>query len=123
MLFEALKTIEPTSVEAERAFSAMDWFHTKLRNNMGDKTWNKTQKINEKLCEDLKFASSLLRICLKFVVKKKKSVKKKLDKILCATHYYTFVCVLLLVFFIFTLLSNEFHQIGPLNKVFSRRMP
>ena len=39
LLFEALKTIKPTSsVEAERAFSAMGFFATKLRNRMGDKT-------------------------------------------------------------------------------------
>ena len=35
---EAMKTIKPTSVEAERAFSAMGFFATKLRNRMGDKT-------------------------------------------------------------------------------------
>ena len=38
MLFQALKTIKPTSVEAERAFSAMGFFATKIRNRMGDKT-------------------------------------------------------------------------------------
>ena len=38
LLFEALKTIKPTSVEAERAFSAMGFFATKIRNRMGDKT-------------------------------------------------------------------------------------
>ena len=38
LLFKALKTIKPTSVEAERAFSAMGFFVTKLRNRMGDET-------------------------------------------------------------------------------------
>ena len=38
LLFEALKTIKPTSVEAERAFSAMGFIATKVRNRMGDKT-------------------------------------------------------------------------------------
>ena len=38
LLFEALKTIKPTSVDAERAFSAMGFFQPKLRNRMGDKT-------------------------------------------------------------------------------------
>ena len=38
LLFKALKTIKPTSVEAERAFSAMGWFVTKIRNRMSDKT-------------------------------------------------------------------------------------
>ena len=38
LLYKALKTIKPTSVEAERAFSAMGFFATKLRNRMGDKT-------------------------------------------------------------------------------------
>ena len=31
-------TIKPTSVEAKRAFSAMRFFVTKLRNRMSDKT-------------------------------------------------------------------------------------
>ena len=38
LLFKALKTIKPTSVEPERAFSAMGFFVTKLRNRMSDKT-------------------------------------------------------------------------------------
>ena len=38
LLFKALKTIKPTSVEPERAFSAMGWFVTKIRNRMKDKT-------------------------------------------------------------------------------------
>ena len=38
MLFQAFKTIKPISVEAERAFSAMGWFVTKIRNRLGDKT-------------------------------------------------------------------------------------
>ena len=38
LLYKALKTIKPTSVEAERAFSAMGFFVTKLRNRMSDKT-------------------------------------------------------------------------------------
>ena len=38
LLYKALKTIKPTSVEAERAFSAMGFFVNKLRNRMSDKT-------------------------------------------------------------------------------------
>ena len=38
LFFKALKTIKPTSVEPERAFSAMGWFVTKIRNRMSDKT-------------------------------------------------------------------------------------
>ena len=38
LLFKALKTIKPTSVELERAFSAMGFFATKIRNRMGDNT-------------------------------------------------------------------------------------
>ena len=38
LLFKALKTIKPTSVESERAFSAMGFFATKIRNRMSDKT-------------------------------------------------------------------------------------
>ena len=38
LLFNALKTIKPTSVEPERAFSAMGFFATKTRNRMGDET-------------------------------------------------------------------------------------
>ena len=38
MLYQALKTIKPTSVEAERAFSTIGFFATKIRNRMGDKT-------------------------------------------------------------------------------------
>ena len=38
LLFKALKTIKPTSVESERAFSAMGFFAPKIRNRMGDKT-------------------------------------------------------------------------------------
>ena len=38
LLFQALKTIKPNSVEAERAFSAIGWFLTKIRNRLGDKT-------------------------------------------------------------------------------------
>ncbi|GFW45344.1 hypothetical protein TNCV_4734511 [Trichonephila clavipes] len=37
-LCEALKTIPPTSVEAERAFSAAGLFLTKLRTRLSDKT-------------------------------------------------------------------------------------
>jgi len=33
-LFTALQTIRPTSVDAERAFSAMGLFATKIRNRM-----------------------------------------------------------------------------------------
>ena len=38
LLYKALKTIKPTSVEPERAFSAMGFFVTKIRNRMSDKT-------------------------------------------------------------------------------------
>ena len=38
LLYKALKTIKPTSVEAERAFSAMGFFVTKLRTRMADET-------------------------------------------------------------------------------------
>ena len=38
LLFRALKTIKTTSVEPERAFSAMGFFVPKLRNRMGDST-------------------------------------------------------------------------------------
>ena len=40
LLFKALKTIKPTSVEPERAFSSMGFFVTKVRNRMGQmKPW------------------------------------------------------------------------------------
>ena len=38
LLYKALKTIKPTSVEPERAFSAMGFFVTKIRNRMSNKT-------------------------------------------------------------------------------------
>ena len=38
MLFNSLKTIRPTSVESERAFSALGLFVTKLRNRLSCKT-------------------------------------------------------------------------------------
>ena len=37
-LFRSLLTIRPTSVEPERAFSAMGWFVTRLRTRLNDKT-------------------------------------------------------------------------------------
>ena len=37
-LYKALLTIKPTSVESERAFSAMGLFCTKLRNRLNDDT-------------------------------------------------------------------------------------
>ena len=37
-LFNALLTIKPTSVEPERAFSAIGLFATKLRSQLGDET-------------------------------------------------------------------------------------
>ena len=37
-LYEALLTIQPTSVEAERAFSACGLFVTKLRSRLHDST-------------------------------------------------------------------------------------
>jgi hypothetical protein len=40
-LFKALKTIPPTSIEAERAFSTAGIFITKLRNRLSAKTINK----------------------------------------------------------------------------------
>ena len=36
--FKALKTIKETSVEPERAFSALGFFVTKITNRMSDKT-------------------------------------------------------------------------------------
>ena len=38
LLFDALKSIKPTSVEPERAFSAMGFFQPKNRNRMADST-------------------------------------------------------------------------------------
>ena len=38
ILFTALKTIKPTSVEAERAFSALGYFANKIRSQMNDAT-------------------------------------------------------------------------------------
>ena len=38
MLFNALKTIPPTSVEAERAFSSLGLFATKIRSLLQDDT-------------------------------------------------------------------------------------
>lgn len=37
-LFKALKTIKPTSVESERAFSGLGWFVSKLRTRLQDKS-------------------------------------------------------------------------------------
>ena len=37
-LFNALKTIKPTSVEAERAFSGLGYFANKIRSHMNDET-------------------------------------------------------------------------------------
>ena len=39
-LYAALKTIKPTSVEAERAFSALGYFVSKIRNCLNDDTIN-----------------------------------------------------------------------------------
>ena len=39
-LFDALKSIPPTSIEAERAFSAVGLFITKLRTRLADKSIN-----------------------------------------------------------------------------------
>ena len=39
-LYKSLLTIKPTSVESERAFSAMGLFCTKLRNRLNDDTLN-----------------------------------------------------------------------------------
>ena len=39
-VYKALLTIKPTSVESERAFSAMGLFCTKLRNRLNDDTLN-----------------------------------------------------------------------------------
>ena len=37
-LYAALKTIKPTSVKAERAFSILDYFVSKIRNRLNDVT-------------------------------------------------------------------------------------
>ena len=37
-LYAALKIIKPTSVEAERAFSALGYFMSKIRNRLNDNT-------------------------------------------------------------------------------------
>ena len=37
-LYVALKTIKPTSVEAERAFSVLGYFGSKIRNRLNDDT-------------------------------------------------------------------------------------
>ena len=37
-LYAALKTIKPTSVEAERAFSVLGYFGSKIRNRLNDDT-------------------------------------------------------------------------------------
>ena len=54
-LYEALLTIQPTSVDAERSFSACGLFVTKLRSRLHDSTidalcfiWNALQKLNIK---------------------------------------------------------------------------
>ena len=39
-ILEALKTIKPTRVEAEYAFSVLGFVNTKLRNSRADKTLN-----------------------------------------------------------------------------------
>ena len=41
MLHDALQTVPPTSVEAERVFSAGGLFLTKLRSSMSDNTLDK----------------------------------------------------------------------------------
>ena len=41
LLHKALQTVPPTSVEAERVFSAGGLFLTKLRSSMSDKTLDK----------------------------------------------------------------------------------
>ena len=40
LLFDALITMKPTSVEAERTFSAAGYFLSKLRTRMGENTLN-----------------------------------------------------------------------------------
>ena len=37
-LYAALKTIKPTSVETERAFSVLGYFGSKIRNRLNDDT-------------------------------------------------------------------------------------
>ena len=46
-LFRALKTIQPTSIEAERAFSTCGLFVTKLRTNLKDDTLNALLIVNK----------------------------------------------------------------------------
>ena len=47
LLFQALKTIKPTSVESEWVFSAMGWFVTKIRNRLDDKTLDALIKMRQ----------------------------------------------------------------------------
>ena len=39
-LFEALKTISPSSIESERTFSVTEFYITKLRCSLGDQSIN-----------------------------------------------------------------------------------
>ena len=54
MLDKALMTVQPTSVEAERAFSVAGRFLTKLRNRMGDDTLDTLVFLNHRLGKRLK---------------------------------------------------------------------
>ena len=49
LLDKAVQTIQPTSVEAERAFSTAGLFLTKIRTRMGDDTLNMLQFLKSRL--------------------------------------------------------------------------
>lgn len=54
MLFEALSTVRPTSVDAERAFSVSGNFATKIRSRMGDNTLNMLCVLKSYFCNQTK---------------------------------------------------------------------
>ena len=65
-LFRALKTIQPTSIEAERAFSTCGLFVTKLRTNLKDDTLNALLIVNKhyKKVKEVQEARVLMKLPL-----------------------------------------------------------
>ena len=65
-LFRALKTIQPTSIEAERAFSTCGLFVTKLRTNLNDDTLNALLIVNKhyKKVKEVQEARKLMKLPL-----------------------------------------------------------